>query len=62
MFRSSISATGGLTITYEGNEIDFSKFERIPMRDAILKYEPGAEIDDRNIIQWFDDHVESSNH
>ncbi|MBX7062791.1 MAG: lysine--tRNA ligase [Pyrinomonadaceae bacterium] len=33
-------ATGGLTITYEGNEIDFSKFERVSMREAVS--EPGA--------------------
>jgi lysyl-tRNA synthetase, class II len=51
-------ATGGLTVNYEGNEIDFSRFERIPMREAILKYAPEAEIDDRNIIEWFDNRVE----
>lgn len=33
-------ATGGLKITYEGNEIDFSKFERVSMRGAVS--EPGA--------------------
>ncbi len=61
LFHHAIQkATGGLTVTYEGKEIDFSKFERISMRDAILKYAPEAEIDDRNIIQWFDDHVEAN--
>src|SRR5262249_41158819 len=60
LFKGAIQkATGGLKIEYEGNKIDFGKFERIPMRDAILKYEPAAEIDDRNIIHWFDDHVEA---
>src|SRR5438309_1037144 len=34
------TATGGLKVQYEGNEIDFSKFERISMRDAVS--EPGA--------------------
>jgi lysyl-tRNA synthetase class 2 len=48
------TATGGLTIEYEGNEIDFSKFERLPMRDAILRLHPDAEIDDSNILEWFD--------
>ncbi|MFN2500884.1 MAG: lysine--tRNA ligase [Pyrinomonadaceae bacterium] len=36
-------ATGGLSVNYEGKEIDFSKFERITMRDAVArKSEPGA--------------------
>jgi lysyl-tRNA synthetase class 2 len=56
--RSVEKATGGLTVTYEENEIDFSKFERITMRDAILKYLPGAEITERNMIEIFDNHVE----
>jgi len=60
MFQDSIrKAAGGLKINYEGNEIDFGKFERIPMREAVLKYAPGADVDDRNIIEWFDNHVEA---
>jgi lysyl-tRNA synthetase class 2 len=51
-------ATGGLTVTYEGNEIDFGKFERITMREAILKYSPDAEITERNVIELFDNLVE----
>ena len=36
MLRESVrQATGGLTVTYEGNEIDFSKFRRIRMVDAV---------------------------
>ena len=57
--QSIKNATGSLKITYEGNEIDFSRFERIPMREAINRYEPEAEVDDSNIIEWFDNHVES---
>ena len=61
LFQDAIRrATGGLKLTYEGNELDFSKFERVAMRDAILKNAPEAEIDDSNIIQWFDDHVETN--
>ena len=60
MLRESVkNATGGLTVEYEGNTIDFSKFERIPMREAIRKYAPEAEVDDSNIVEWFDNHVES---
>jgi lysyl-tRNA synthetase class 2 len=59
LLRQSVEkATGGLNVKYEENEIDFSKFERITMRDAILKYSPGAEITERNMIEIFDDHVE----
>jgi lysyl-tRNA synthetase class 2 len=58
--RSVQKATGGLKVKYEENEIDFSKFERITMREAILKYSPGAEITERNMIEIFDNHVESN--
>ena len=60
LMRQSVQkATGGLVVEYEGNNIDFSKFERIPMREAIRRYAPEAEISDENIIEWFDDHVEA---
>ncbi|HRI03820.1 MAG TPA: lysine--tRNA ligase [Pyrinomonadaceae bacterium] len=49
---------GGLTVKYGDNEIDFGKFERISMLDAIAKYAPGVEVDDNNIITAFDEHVE----
>ena len=59
LMRQSVEkATGGLTVIYEGNEIDFGNFERITMREAILKYSPGAEITERNVIELFDNHVE----
>ncbi|MFL6374186.1 MAG: lysine--tRNA ligase [Pyrinomonadaceae bacterium] len=48
------TATGGLQLEYEGNVVDFAKFERVPMRDAILRLHPEAEIDDANILEWFD--------
>jgi lysyl-tRNA synthetase class 2 len=61
MLRESVQkATGGQTVNYEGNEIDFSKFERISMIAAIEKYAPGVEITDANIIQLFDDRVEAN--
>ncbi len=59
MLRESVQkATGGLMVNYEGNEVNFSKFERISMRDAILKYNPDAEINDRTMIGLFDEFVE----
>ena len=51
-------AAGGLVVEYEDKQIDFSKFERIAMRDAIAKYAPGVEITDLNIIDLFDQRVE----
>ena len=36
MIQDSVQkATGGLTVKFERNEIDFSKFERLPMKQAI---------------------------
>jgi lysyl-tRNA synthetase class II len=59
MLRESVEkATGGLTINYEGNEIDFSNFRRIAMRDAIEKFAPGKEITPENMIGLFDEFVE----
>jgi lysyl-tRNA synthetase, class II len=61
LLRQSVQkAAGGLIVEYEGNQIDFSKFERITMREAIGKYAPGAEITDRNMIELFDNHVEAN--
>lgn len=59
MLKEVVEKTvGGLTVSYEGREVDFSRFERISMRDAILKYAPDAEINDRNMVALFDEHVE----
>jgi len=38
LLRESVqNATGGLTVEYEGKTIDFSRFERISMRDAVAR-------------------------
>jgi len=59
MFRESIQkATGALVVEYEGNKIDFSRFERLAMRDAILKFKPDAEIVESKMIGLFDEFVE----
>jgi lysyl-tRNA synthetase class 2 len=61
LLRQSVQkATGGLTVEYEGKTIDFSKFERISMRDSIAQYAPNVEIDDSSIVTAFDEHVESN--
>lgn len=59
LFRTSVQkATGGLTVTYEGKELDFSRFERISMRDAVRKYAPDQEVTDENIVELFDEFAE----
>jgi lysyl-tRNA synthetase class 2 len=59
LFRNSIRrATGGLVVNYEGKEINFEKFERITMRDAVGKYAPDKEITDANIVELFDEFAE----
>ena len=59
MLRTSVQkATGGLTVNYEGNQIDFSRFDMITMRDAVAKYAPDKEITDDNIISLFDEFAE----
>ena len=58
MKESVQKAVGSLGVEYEGNKLDFSKFERISMRDAILKYAPDSEITDQNIVELFDEIVE----
>ncbi len=61
LMRESVQkATGGLKVEYEGNEIDFGKFERVTMRDAIQKYAASVEINDGNIVECFDNHVEEN--
>jgi lysyl-tRNA synthetase class 2 len=51
LMRQSVQkATGGLTVNYEGHEIDFGKFERLTMGEAVVKYYPkewlvGSDID-----------------
>ncbi|MFN0277511.1 MAG: lysine--tRNA ligase [Pyrinomonadaceae bacterium] len=60
LLRQSVqNATGGLTVSYEGNEIDFSKFDQISMRESIAKFAPGVEVNDNNIVTAFDEHVEA---
>jgi lysyl-tRNA synthetase class 2 len=58
MKESVENATGRLKVTYEGNEIDFSRFKRISMRDAVSKYAPDKEITDSNIVGMFDEFAE----
>ncbi len=59
MMRQSVQrSAGSLVVEYEGNTIDFGKFERITMRDSILKFKPDADITDTNIVELFDEFAE----
>ena len=59
--KSVIEATGGLKIEYEGNEIDFeSPFERLAMKDAILRFKPDVEVTEENMEGLFDQYAEEN--
>ena len=48
------NAVDSLVVHYEGNDLDFGNFERLSMRQAILKYlpkDPGTDVDET----WFAD-------
>jgi len=55
LMRESVQkATGGFVVNYEGNEVDFAKFDRVTMKDAVAKYAPDVQVDDTNIVAAFD--------
>ncbi len=47
-----------LVVEYDRNHIDFSKFERVRMEDAIHRFVPDAEITIDNLVDLFETHVE----
>jgi len=56
-------ATGGLTVEYEGKTIDFSKFERVTMRESVERAggQPGGsatELSDSALLEAFETVVE----
>ena len=59
LMRQSVQkATGGLTVNYEGNEIDFSTFERLSMADAIDRHWTSElrKLGEHTVdAQWFND-------
>jgi lysyl-tRNA synthetase class 2 len=64
MLRESVrKATGGPVVEYEGKQIDFSKFDRITMRDAVQRTggnPSGSEgvLSDRLLLEAFEESVE----
>jgi lysyl-tRNA synthetase class 2 len=61
MMRESVQkATGGLKVNYEGNEIDFSRFKRITMREAVEQASgsKGVELSDAALLEAFENNVE----
>jgi len=52
-------ATGGLTVEYEGKQIDFSNFARISMADAVTRVSTQPlDDDDAKILETFETEVE----
>ena len=60
LLRQSVqNATGGLTVEYEGKTIDFSKFERITMSDAVARAGSGSGHPvDGALLEAFENNVE----
>ncbi|HUR99367.1 MAG TPA: lysine--tRNA ligase [Pyrinomonadaceae bacterium] len=63
LLRESVrKATGELKVQYEGKEIDFTKFERISMRDAVGRAgghpSAGEDIPDMALVEAFENNVE----
>jgi lysyl-tRNA synthetase class 2 len=64
MLRAVIEKVhGGLQVRYGETEIDFSRFERLTMRQAVERYAPPdvlrvGEIADENLALWFEEYAE----
>jgi lysyl-tRNA synthetase class 2 len=56
--QSVIAATGGLKVIFDGQEIDFSRFERISMRAAVQRCLPDAAVTGENLLELFEEQVE----
>jgi lysyl-tRNA synthetase class 2 len=56
--KSVMEATGSLIINYDGNEIDFNNFERLPMKDAVLRFKPDAGVTEENMLELFERYAE----
>lgn len=59
--KSVLEATGSLKVEFEGKEIDFEKFERISMKDAIVSQQttiieklPSTAVNDLNEETWIE--------
>jgi lysyl-tRNA synthetase class 2 len=62
MIKESVrKATGGsLQVKYGEIEIDFSKFERLSMKDIVDKFADGTDVTDDNLIELFEERVEET--
>ncbi len=63
LIRESVQkAMGGLKVEYEGNEIDFSKFRRVTMREAAANATgaDASDLSDQALLEAFEERVEST--
>ncbi len=61
LLRQSVNnATGGLQVEYEGNTIDFSKFARLTMRDAVVRTSGTEPFSDSALLEAFEENVEAT--
>jgi lysyl-tRNA synthetase class 2 len=60
MLRAVVFKTLGHThVKYRGQDIDFSQpFQRLTMRESVMRFAPNREITDESLMTLFDEHVE----
>ena len=60
MLRSTVfTALGHTHVRYGEHEIDFSQsFQRLTMRESVVRFAPDREITDETLLQLFEEHVE----
>jgi len=60
MIRSTVfTALGHTKVNYRGQEIDFSPpFERLTMRESVMRFAPDKEITDESLLELFEENVE----
>jgi lysyl-tRNA synthetase class 2 len=60
MLRAVVFKTLGHThVKYRGQDIDFSQpFQRLTMRESVMRFAPNREVTDESLMTLFDEHVE----
>jgi lysyl-tRNA synthetase, class II len=57
--NAAIDATGGTSVVYEGQTLDFSSMRKMTMRESVRQYVPDAgELSGHPLVEMFERHVE----
>lgn len=60
--HAAMDATGGTTITYQGQTIDFANFRRLSMQEAVREFAPAGtnwDVAGHELVHLFETHAES---